>query len=256
MSPYQNSFSNTLANSALIAPVMGQLWGNVANFPQSTQYSGTAAVTASTTMGYTYGAVGSSSTKFDLRVIRYVPAQAAVSTHAAGLALATSYTTALTTYAAAKLTWDAYVAILVKNAKQDAFAALFSPPKSPPVPPLPNKPWAPAAYAGYVKQTPAEAAIMAANTGILAKASQPTSQQFWTSLLAAQTIGGWGSFTAQVITYRNLWGKSFGTIGYSGDSSALLMSAVWNYKWTCGVTTGQSSAATCDQTYTVATADT
>jgi len=28
------------------------------------------------------------------------------------------------------------------------------------------------------------------------EASQPTTQQFWTSLDAAQSIGGWGSFTA------------------------------------------------------------
>lgn len=254
MSPYQNSFANTLADSALIANVMGQTWGNVANFPQSAFYSETAAVTASTSAGYTYGLVNSK--KFDLRVVRYVPAQAAVSTHAAGSTLAASYTTAKTTYDAAKLTWDAYVAILVKNAKQDAFAALFSPPKSPTVPPLPNKPWAPAAYAGYVKQTPSERAIMLANTTVLAKGAQPTSQQFWTSLLAAQTVGGWGSFTAQVITYRNAWSKSFGTIGYSGDSTAMSMSAVWNYKWTCTGVSGapaQSSSATCDATYTAAT---
>merc|ERR1719272_534727 len=86
--------------------------------------------------------------------------------------------------------------------------------------------------------------VMAANTGVLAQASQPTSGTFWTSLLAAQTVGGWGSFTAQVITYRNGWSKSFGTIGYSGDANAMTMSAVWNYKWTCAATTGQTSAAT------------
>jgi hypothetical protein len=29
-----------------------------------------------------------------------------------------------------------------------------------------------------------------------AKASQPITQKFWSSLDAAQSIGGWGSFTA------------------------------------------------------------
>lgn len=41
-----------------------------------------------------------------------------------------------------------------KNAKMDAFAAAFSPPKAPTVPPLPNMPWTPAPYSGYLKQTP------------------------------------------------------------------------------------------------------
>jgi hypothetical protein len=62
----------------------------------------------------------------------------------------------LSTYNTAKTTWDNYVAILEKNASQDAFAALFSPPKAPTVPPLPNKPWLPAAYSGYVRATALE----------------------------------------------------------------------------------------------------
>jgi hypothetical protein len=52
-------------------------------------------------------------------------------------------------------------------------------------------------------------------TAAYVSASQPTAQQFWTSLDAAQTIGGWGSFTASVLQFRDGWGKSFGTIGYS-----------------------------------------
>ena len=67
-------------------------------------------------------------------------------------------------------------------------------------------------------------------------ASNPTSQQFWATISSAQTVGGWGSFTAQVLRYRNGWGKSFGTIGYSGDSTHTSRAAVWNYKWTCGAT--------------------
>jgi len=75
--------------------------------------------------------------------------------HATGTALSTLYAGKLTSYNTAKATWDAYVAILAKNAKTDAFAAAFSPPKAPTVPPLPNMPWTPATYSGYLKQTPA-----------------------------------------------------------------------------------------------------
>merc|ERR1711998_654070 len=139
----------------------GQAWGNVANMPASTYYSGTAAVAAGS--GSTYGAVGGAG--FDFRVVRYFPAQVAVSVWNAGNGLLTAYNAAVTSYTAAKTTWDAYVAILEKNAKMDAFAAAFSPPKAPTVPPLPNLPWVPAAYSGYVKQTPAENATMLANSG-------------------------------------------------------------------------------------------
>jgi len=143
----------------------------------------------------------------------------------------------VSTYNTAKTTWDNYVAILEKNSAQDAFAALFSPPKAPTVPPLPNKPWLPAKYGGYVRATPAEVVAMtkAATTATYAS---PTASQFWTNLSAAQTVGGWGSFTATVFKYRNGWGKSFGTIGYSGDANSLKMSDVWNYTWTCSVATG------------------
>merc|ERR1711998_207395 len=184
----------------------GQAWGNVANMPASTYYSGTAAVAAGS--GSTYGAVGGAG--FDFRVVRYFPAQVAVSVWNAGNSLLTAYNAAVTSYTAAKTTWDAYVAILEKN----AFAAAFSPPKAPTVPPLPNLPWVPAAYSGYVKQTPAENATMLANSGsanTMLSAAQPTAQQFWTDLGAAQSLGGWGSFTAQAFTYRAL-SKSFGTI--------------------------------------------
>jgi hypothetical protein len=82
-----------------------------------------------------------------------MPASSAQNVWAAGSALNTSYTSATTSYATAKTTWNAYVAILKKNAKMDAFAAAFSPPKAPTVPPLPNMPWTPAAYSGYQRQT-------------------------------------------------------------------------------------------------------
>jgi len=173
-----------------------------------------------------------------------------------GSTASTLYASKLTSYNTAKATWDAYVAILAKNAKTDAFAAAFSPPKAPTVPPLPNMPWTPAAYSGYLKQTPAQASIQAANTGsAYVLAAQPTNQQFWTSLDAAQSIGGWGSFTAQIITYREGWGKSFGTIGYSGDAAKETMSQVWNYKWMCGTASGVSPTANqaCDATYSTTT---
>lgn len=118
----------------------------------------------------------------------------------------------------------------------DAFAVAFSPPKAPTVPPLPNMPWSPSAYAGYLKQTPSENWLMGNNVAgaPFVAASQPTAQKFWASLDAAQTIGGWGSFTAATMTYRNGWGKSFGTIGYSGDTATFnTMSQIWDYTKMC-----------------------
>jgi hypothetical protein len=85
----------------------------------------------------------------------------------------------------------------------------------------------------------------------LASAGQPTSQQFWLDETAAQTTGGWGVFTAQIIKYRSGWGKSFGTIGYSGTSTSTAKSAVWHYPWTCSTasTTGVAGSL-CDKLYT------
>lgn len=184
-----------------------------------------------------------------------MPAQVAQSVWAAGDALLKQYDTELGSYNTAKTTWDAYVAILSKNAKMDAFAAAFSPPKAPTVPPLPNKPWAPAAYSGFVAQTAAEMALMKANSAgkiALLKDAQPTAQQFWTSLDAAQTVGGWGSWTATILTYRAGWGKSFGTIGYSGQATAGSLSVVWNPKWACGssaLATAATATTACQKAY-------
>jgi hypothetical protein len=99
----------------------------------------------------------------------------------------------------------------------DAFAAAFSPPKAPTVPPLPNFPWAPAAYSGYLKQTTKQDADFKFNTGKWSASAQPASNQFWTSLDSAQSLGGWGAWTAQIMTFRAGWGKSFGTIGFGSD---------------------------------------
>lgn len=184
-----------------------------------------------------------------------MPASSAQTVWASGNALNTSYTGATTAYATAKTTWNAYVAILKKNAKMDAFAAAFSPPKAPTVPPLPNMPWTPPTYNGYLKQTGLQNIIMNGNsvqTANFVSASQPTAQQFWSSLDAAQTIGGWGSFTAAVIQFRNGWGKSFGTIGYS--PGAQTMSQIWNASAMCTDSTGTAAAGTvstaCDKSYT------
>jgi hypothetical protein len=162
------------------------------------------------------------------------------------------YTAAKSTYATAKTAWDNYVAILEKNAKTDAFAALFSPPKAPTVPPLPSLPWLPAAYSGYVRATAAELNLYnkSSTTKVFTTSTNPTAQQFWTNITAAQTVGGWGSFTAQVLRFRNGWGKSFGTIGYSG-AAVNDSSVVWNYMWTCAASTSAPDATTpCDGTYT------
>jgi len=117
--------------------------------------------------------------------MRYFPAKVAQTVWASGSALAGQYTTALGTYNTAKTTWDAYVAILEKNAKQDAFAALFSPPKAPTVPPLPNSPWVPANYSGYVRATAAEVKGYSESSTVPTLVASPTAQQFWTSLAAA-----------------------------------------------------------------------
>jgi hypothetical protein len=86
-----------------------------------------------------------------------------------------------------------------------------------------------------------------ASAGALTSAGQPSAQEFWLTKDAAWN-GGWGTFTAQIIKFRDGWSKSFGTIGYSKDSNALNMSAVYNYKWTCTSTTGAATTV-CDKTY-------
>jgi len=181
MSPGQAPINNTKAISLQLAGVKSQLYGNVANIPMSANVVST----TTTALGATENYGKYNSVYFDLRQMRYFPAKVAQTVWTAGSALALQYSTALSTYNTAKTTWDAYVAILEKNAKQDAFAALFSPPKAPTVPPLPNMPWVPATYNGYVRATAAETAAYAASPAVPTAAASPTAQQFWTSLSAA-----------------------------------------------------------------------
>ena len=215
--------ANSAPVSLQLAGVKSQLYGNVANVPVS---NSVASITDVAIGNYNFGTFNSAA--FDLRQMRYLPAQAAQTQHAAGTSAAAAYTTALSSYNTAKTTWDAYVAILEKNAKQDAFAALFSPPKAPTVPPLPNKPWLPNAYSGYTRASNADVAAFTVNV-TAASAAAPAASQIWTNLAAAQTLGGWGSFTAATYTYRNGWGKSFGTIGYDGNTASI--ADVWNPAW-------------------------
>lgn len=249
--PGNNAYPNAVATTNIDAASGTQMWGNVGNFPGAKWGTSTSTTTAITT-GATFGTVGTSSS-FDLRQIRFLPAQVPTLVWTNGKAVQDAYAGALTAYNTAKTTWDAYVAILEKNSKQDAFAAAFSPPKAPTVPPLPNMPWVPATYAGYVKQTADQAGAQVHNSGqtLLLEAAQPTGATVFASLAAAQTIGGWGSFTAQTFTFRNGWGKSFGTIGYSGDSNKLALGQVWNYKWMCTASTSAYTAGQiCDASYT------
>lgn len=227
--PYQNHLA---ASSTSLDANAGQYYGNVASFPAST---------TTTNWGAAY----------DGRVVRYFPAKVAQASWAAGDALygaSGSFATANTAYTTAKTTWNAYVAILAKNAKADAFAAAFSPPKAPTVPPLPSRPWVPGAYGGLYFLTNAKYAKMAyeQGAGALTAAGQPTNQEFWLTKDAAWN-GGWGTFTAQIVKFRDGWGKSFGTIGYSKDTSGSsgTLSAVYNYKWTCSGNTGSASTV-CD----------
>lgn len=257
-SPYSNSAAftgSTFGTAGLQLQGAGrQYYGNVAAFPCATFGSASAASAAPSPAGACYGNAGTGSSKFDFRVVRYFPAQVALTVHAAGTALNSAYAAQVTAFDSAKSTWDAYVAILAKNAKTDAFAAFFSPPKAPTVPPLPSLPWRPAAYSGYLKQSPERAAVWAANTGAFKSAAQPTAQEFWYSADAAQTIGGWGAWTAQLLTYREGWGKSFGTIGYSwndASGNATKMGQVWNQRWMCNSGGSASATTACAAPYSV-----
>jgi len=216
--------ANDTNTSLQLAGVKSQLYGNVANVPVSGMVTQGTSTTTPLTATQNYGTYNN--IRFDLRQMRFFPAKVAQTQHAAGTTAAAAYTSALTSYNTAKTTWDAYVAILEKNAKQDAFAALFSPPKAPTVPPLPNKPWLPAGYSGYTRAT-AQQVTGFTNAASATTSAAPLASEVWTSLAAAQTVGGWGSFTAHILRFRNGWGKSFGTIGYDGTGAA--MSDVWNY---------------------------
>jgi len=140
-----------------------------------------------------------------------------------GTGVATAYNTTNTAYTAAKTLWDNYVAILTKNAKVDAFAAAFAPPKAPTVPPLPSMPWKPTGLTATLSLNPyaATANFMTNQAAKITTGVQPTTSKFWIygEDAALASGGGWGSFTAAVIKFRDGWGKSYGTIGYSDATS-------------------------------------
>jgi len=73
-------------------------------------------------------------------------------------------------------------------------------------------------------------------TNAFTSTANPAAGGFWTNQAAAASVGGWGIFTAQILSFRNAFGKSFGTIGFSGDAKAQLMSQVWNMPWMCMAT--------------------
>lgn len=214
----------------------------------------------------TFASVSYSSTKFDARTLRYLPLQVAVNDNTMGKAVATAYGTAKTSYDTAKTTWNNYVAILTKNAKVDAFSAAFAPPKAPTVPPLPNMPWKPdvSATMSMLSETSTVAGILnagysAANKGTatttITAATQPAANNFWITddSVPLATGGGWGSFTAAVLSWRENWGKSYGTIGYESSTNNTkwnTMGAVYNPKLYCIAT---STAAPCQKTYSAAT---
>merc|ERR1711918_251240 len=64
--------------------------------------------------------------------------------------------------------------------------------------------------------------------------------------------GGWGSFTAAVLTFRDGFGKSYGTIGYesSTNTSYSAMGAAYNPKFFC---TSAAVAGSCTAPYGSAT---
>jgi len=131
-SPYQNGAATTVT-----AYKGKQTYGSVAQFDSSTKVTDYDTDTAGTSITW------------DGRQVRYTPLQGIINSNAMGVKVASDFSAKKTEYDAAKTLWDNYVAILTKNAKVDAFAAAFSPPKAPTVPPLPAMPWVPA-----VTQTP------------------------------------------------------------------------------------------------------
>jgi len=192
-------------------------------------------------------------------VVRYLPVQIAINDNAMGTTAAALYGTQKTAYDSAKTMWNNYVAILTKNAKVDAFAAAFAPPKAPTVPPLPSLPWVPD-LSKTMSKLPADkgqSAMTLAGAAIITAGLQPATNQFWIvdDSVPLATGGGWGSFTATVLKYRDAWGKSYGTIGYQATSAASYkaMGAVYKDLWQCGTTTGTTTGA-CPMHYSAATA--
>jgi len=243
-SPYQNG-----AADGAVGLTGNQYYGSVASF-------------ASSVAGTDYTDSASSAT-FDQRVIRYLPMQVAMNDNAMGAAVATKYNTSKTSYDSAKTMWNNYVAILTKNAKVDAFAAAFAPPKAPTVPPLPSMPWMPDVSAtlrplstekansqiAYPDNSATPPTLVArTSAGTITKALQPATTDFWIAdeSVPLATGGGWGSFTAAVLKFRAGWGKSYGTIGYNKTADST-MGAVYQAAWQCGSTT---AGGACPKTYT------
>lgn len=237
-SPYQNG-------AAAVTGYNGkQTYGSVASFTSSVA-------------GTDYTKSGSNAT-WDQRTVRYLPLQVALNDNAMGTTAAALYNTNKTAYDSAKTMWNNYVAILTKNAKVDAFAAAFAPPKAPTVPPLPSLPWMPD-LSGTMAQAPAglqQSSLGFAGAAVITETLQPTTNMFWVvdDTVPLATGGGWGSFTAAVLKYRKDWGKSYGTIGYENVSNASYsaMGASYNALWQCGTTT---AGGACPQKYTGASAN-
>ena len=77
----------------------------------------------------------------------------------------------------------------------------------------------------------------------------PKTSQFWVDeATALATGGGWGSFTAAVIRYRDGWGKSYGTIGWEATTATdwQKKGAVYDRAYYCG----DLAAAICPQQIT------
>jgi len=203
----------------------------------STQQYGNVAVFTSSTAGTDYSKL-TTSALFDARTVRYAPLQGFMNSNAMGTTVASAYNAKKTEYDAAKTLWDNYVAILTKNAKVDAFAAAFAPPKAPTVPPLPNMPWMPVVANTMYKLSAAKlmASIVGGGQAIIVEASQPTTAEFWINSDAPSLAsgGGWGSFTSSILKYREGWGKSYGTIGYekiASNANWKNMGSVYDNSW-------------------------
>jgi len=81
----------------------------------------------------------------------------------------------------------------------------------------------------------------------------PKTSQFWVDeATALATGGGWGSFTAAVIRYRDGWGKSYGTIGWEATTATdwQKKGAVYDRAYYCGDLAAAQAAGTCPQQIT------
>jgi hypothetical protein len=84
--PGVNGYSNAIADVVVNGSSGSQMWGNVANLPNSQWGSASATTAAASPATATFGAI-STTGKFDFRQIRFLPAQVPTTVYANGKAI-------------------------------------------------------------------------------------------------------------------------------------------------------------------------